>query len=290
MDIVLPLLGRDLQLYLRLQRPTMEQFYANLGTTWVITRAKDLPAVEAGTSSLAGVRVMDEHDVVPELPTTAWLRLLIPEGGWYRQQLVKLAAVAQVETPFALVLDADVLAVRPVSDADLLEGGRALRPTGPVESHPRWVKLAATVLNMDPLDWSASVTPSVLSREAVHLLAEYSAESIRPRRLRVRIASGVPGLRRHLTSWRGRLLGAFPWTEYQLYDTFLVGIEEFNRFHITKHGIRLYDNCVWHDDPFDLWVPGAATDVTYFFSVVQGNKGIPVEAIEEKLRAAGLLQ
>jgi hypothetical protein len=288
-DIVLPLLAVDLERYQRLQRPTFERFYADLGTTWIIVRPEDLRVIEEATSSLAGVRILEEGELVPELPTSAWMKRVIP-SGWRRQMLIKLAAVAQVvDSPFALVLDADIVAVRPFSDADLLEDGRALRPKEWTGRHVQWIRQASVVLRMDALEWSASLTPSVLSRDAVRLLAQYAAMSVRPSRLRLRIATAIPGLRRRLTGWRGRLLGAFPWTEYHLYDTFLAGTGQFERFHVSPAGKKLYDNCVWHKDSFDLWIPGATTQATYFFSVVQSKKGIPVAAIEEKLRNAGLL-
>ena len=292
LDIVLPLLEVDLLRYLRLQRPTFERLYADLRRTWIITRPSDLVRIRRATSRLPGVTVVDERELVPEASARARMMLLIPwQRGWHIQQLIKLAAVARSDTEFALVLDADVVAVRPVTDADLIVGDRALRPKEPFDTHPGWVAQAAAVLGMEPTDYSASVTPSILSRDAVQLLAEYAARFVRPRG-RARVAAVTPGLSRLLKSWRGRLISALPWTEFQLYDTFLVGTGNFQRFHWSS-GMdppRLYGPCVWHADQFANWFPDPTVGVgTHFFAVVQGNLGIPVEAVEERLREGGVL-
>jgi len=289
MDIVIPLLASDLDRYLRLQRPTFERHYADLGCTWMIVRPEDIPALEHATAGLAGVRVVDERELVPELAVARAVRL-DSRREWYFQQLIKLAAVARVDTEFALVLDADVVAVRRVADSDLVVEGRALRPREPLGTHPRWVTEAAEVLGLEPLDYSASVTPSVLARGAIELLARYVERCVRPRRWRVRAASLVPGLRSRLSTWRGRLLGAFPWTEYQLYDTFLVRSGNFDRFHRYSADPVLYDNSVWRARHFQDWRTGPReTGPVHFFSVVQGLARIPVEAVREKLEADGVL-
>jgi hypothetical protein len=288
-DIVIPLLASDLDRYLRLQRPTFERHYADLGRTWVIARPEDRLTVARATSGLGGVRVVDERELVPELAVAGAVRP-VERRAWYLQQLIKLAAVAAVDTEFALVLDADVVAVRSVADSDLVVDGRALRPRERLETHPRWVIEAAEVLGVEPLDYSASVTPSVLSREAIGLLADHVERSVRPRRWQVRAASLVPGIRRRLSTWRGRLLAAFPWTEYQLYDTFLVRSGNFDRFHRYSTDPVLYDNSVWRARHFEGWrtLPREAAPV-YFFSVVQGLARIPVESVREKLEADGVL-
>ena len=235
--------------------------------------------------------MQDEHELVPELPSSQLARRMIRDPkSWYRQQLIKLAAVAEAESPFALVLDADIIAVRPVADSDLIIDGRALRHRRPMGAFPQWHTWAARVLEMDPIDYRASVTPSVLSREALVLLAEHVAHVTRLRGRRTRAAAWIPGLRRHVVGWRGRLISALPWTEYQLYDTFLVGSGNFERFHISPDDVHLDGNTISDPEAFGAWVPGPATEkFTYFFSVVQSNMSIPVAPIEEKLRAARLL-
>jgi hypothetical protein len=284
-DIVLPLLASDVERYRRLQRPTFERFYRDLGATWIYARPEEVEAVALATENFADVRVLSDLELVPELKLMRAVRRDVTRG-WYQQQVIKLAALAALDGPFALVLDADVIAVRDVSDADMITDGRAIRGREPVGQHPTWVAQSGTALGMAPLDYSAKVQPSVLAPQAVRLLADYARRSVRPRKRVVRVASMAPGMR----SWRGRLIGALPWTENQLYDTFLVRTGQFERFHEYRDDRLLYDNCVWAPGQFDAWEPGPrAGTPTFFFSVVQDALPIPIEAIEQKLRRAGVL-
>ena len=291
MDIVIPLLAKDLERYLKLQRPTLERYYADLETTWIVARPSDLAQIREATSPLSGTRVLNECAVVPELPLPWWVAPIIPSASpWRLQQLIKLAMVAQVETNHALVLDADVIAVRPVADSDLVVGGRALRHKEPIHTHPEWIEQSAAALGLDPIDYSASLTTSVLSRQAVRMLAQYVERFAAPRRWQVRALAAMPGMRHAFSSWRGRLIATLPWTEYQLYDTFLVRTGNFDRFHLHSDDPRLYGNGVWRTENFDNWVAGPnREDRTYFFSVIQSTIRVPVETIERKLRVGGVL-
>lgn len=289
MQIVLPLLAADLDRYLRLQRPTFERHYRDLAQTRIIVRPEDFQAVRRATAGLSGVSVVDQRELVPEL-ALVWAVRRRFRRGWYAQQLVKLAAVDAAETEFALVLDADVLAVRPVSDADLVVGGRALRKQDPHRTHSRWVAQAGAALGLEPLDYSASVTPAVLSRGGIRLLARYAERSLRLRRWPLRAAALLPGLGRGLTTWRGRLLGVLPWTEYQIYDTFLVRSGCFDRFHRYSLDPVLHGNCVWRSADFKGWCPRPPEGGrVYFFSVVQSSARIPVEQVRAKLESSGVL-
>jgi hypothetical protein len=289
MDVVLPLVPADLERYLRLQRPTFERFYADLGRTVIVTRPDALETVRAATGHLDGVEVLDERALVPELDL---VRRLPGSGrrGWYLQQIIKLATVRESDTPFALVVDADVLAVRPVTDADLLPGGRALRSKEPLEWHPTWVANAGRALGMAPLDYSVSVTPSVLARDGVAALASYATTDLPALRGSLGVARRLPGLRSRLGSWRGRLLANLPWTEYQLYETFLVRAGLFDQFHVHSSDPVVYGNSVWFDGVFDDWDPRpqSGAPVSYF-SVVQSYVGVEVHEVAAKLRNAGLL-
>jgi hypothetical protein len=284
-DIVLPLLASDVERYRRLQRPTFERFYRDLGVTWIYARPEEIEAVTSATDDVPNVHVVSDLELVPELKLMRAVRRDVTRG-WYQQQVIKLAALAALDGPFALVLDADVIAVRDVRDADMVTDGRAIRGREPVAQHPTWVAQSGTALGMAPLDYSAKVQPSVLAPDAVRLLADYARGSVRPRKRVVRLASVAPAMR----TWRGRLISALPWTENQLYDTFLVRSGQFERFHEYRDDRLLYDNCVWARRQFDEWEPGPRPDLpTFYFSVVQNVLPIPIEAIEQKLRLAGVL-
>jgi hypothetical protein len=152
------------------------------------------------------------------------------------------------------------------------------------------VAQAGEVLGVEPLDYSASVTPAVLAREAVGLLAEYAERCVRPRRWWLRAALRAPGIRKRLSTWRGRLLGAMPWTEYQIYETFLVRSGHFDRFHRYCNDPVLYENSVWRAGDFAAWSPRPREEsAVHFFSVVQGAAGIPVEQVRARLESGGVL-
>jgi hypothetical protein len=289
-DIVLPLLASGADRYVRLQRPTFERFYRDLRATWIYSRPDELEAVKRATAALEGVRVLSDLDLVPELKLARAVRGDV-SSNWYQQQLIKLAAVARVETPFALVLDADVVAVRDVSDADMLPDGLAIHNREPVRSHPNWVAWAGAALGLKPLDYCASPTPAILARDAVLELAAFVERSVQPRTTVVGIASMTPGLRRHLTTWRGRLLGALPWTEYQLYDTFLVRSGKFDKYHCYRDDPRIWGNSMWTPGAWADWDPAVQqAPPTYFFSVIQEAARIPVDEIEARLLGAGILE
>jgi hypothetical protein len=282
------MIAGDLQTYLALQRPSFEHFYGDLGTTWIVTRPRDLPTIASATSGLADVRVVDEQTLVPELEAVRRVRRRTGRD-WHFQQLIKLAGVASVDRPFVLVVDADVIAVQPVTDRDLVRDGRALRPQLPLEEHPEWVRLGGVALGLEPLDYAAAVTPSVLAPPAVRELAQFAVAAVRPRRLDLRLASRVPGLRRTLTSWRGRLIGAMPWTEYQIYDTFLVRTGRFDTYHYYSDDPVIYGNSVWTPQDFEGWYPcRPGNEPRHFFSVVQGYLGIPLDEVASRMRADGI--
>ena len=125
--------------------------------------------------------MLSDLELVPELKLARAVRRDVTRS-WYQQQLIKLAAVAQVETPFALVMDADVVAVRDVSDADLVVDGLAIHNREPLGTHTAWVNWAGAALRMEPLDYCASPTPAILARDAVLDLAAYAERSVRPRK------------------------------------------------------------------------------------------------------------
>jgi hypothetical protein len=287
-DIVVPLIGEDLDRFIELQRPTFEQHYRDLSRTMIVTTPREMERVRRRTRGLPQVEVVDERELIPEL---AWSRLLGRDTmrGWYLQQLVKLAAVAEASSPFVLVLDGDVIAVREFSDAELVVDGRALRPREQTRDET-WIRQAGMALGVQPLDYMASVTPSVLSRSAVHDLAAHASTSVRPHREIARLAMQTPLIRRKLGSWRGRLLAALPWTEYQLYDTFLVRAGLFDRYHwYGADHQRIYGNCVWDREGFEGWVPGPQERISFMLSIVTSRASIPAERVRSRLVETGTM-
>jgi hypothetical protein len=223
----------------RLLLTSLDRFFdhADLDLLLVVTPERDLAAARAVTAEFAStlrIQVVAEPDLCPELahdPTTInlWPR---PNKGWFRQQLIKLAAHAHVRTPFYMTLDADVLFVRPFGVATLIEDSRALLGMLTAQDlrslfHPEIaaheisvrdhrMKQAEAVLGLQrPAEFAGSwcsETPALLSRDVVadmarHLEATWS------------------------TGWREALLERLPWTEYAIYGLFAEATGKLEQFH-----------------------------------------------------------
>lgn len=222
--------GRDSFDLLRVRRllTSLDRFVDrdSLDQLIVVTPADDLAITQDAVAEFVEqlrIQVVEETQFCPELtrnPDTSnlWPR---PNTGWFRQQLIKLAAHAHVRTSFYMTLDADVVFVRPFDGASLIKDGRAV----------------LGMLTAD--DLRALFKPEVAAHEIGvrrHRIAQ--AEGVlgltRPGGLEdawygetpaVLARDVVAGMARHLeatweTGWREALLQRLPWTEYALYGVF----------------------------------------------------------------------
>lgn len=238
-DAVLPLTLKDYERSLILRR-SLSEYVRDLGTLFVVAPDDQTDAIRERTKQHAddGLRlvVLPETEVVPEL------RYFKSTGGWYRQQLVKLAIFEHVQSDFYLTLDADVFATRPVSSTQLVPGGRALCLTRREDLHPVWYRRTSRVLGerLRRSGISHNVTPAVLARRGVEELAGWLGERWR----RGQYASGYRGVRQRvarlrlgyggkpaLAPWRLYLTAGLPWTEYALYYSFLELRDHFTKYH-----------------------------------------------------------
>ena len=279
LDAVLPLRPSDCE-RARLLLRTLEWFFEDLETLWIVTPDDALGEVEAKVSH-PRARFLSETEVVPELgfyrtlyATSLILRRCLM--GWYVQQLIKMSAASFVGTPFYLTLDADVLCVRPLRTADLVRDGRGVCKRHGLDVHADWYAQAERILSLPRSGFTHGVTPTVLSREGMLALHAYLAGRASPiwRRL------GGP-----LAGWRGFLLRHLPWTEYALYFTFLEAQGLFERYHVPFPGTRLYGHSVWQDGNFEAWQPAELLlgDDAPFFCVVQSSLGIDPRRVWEKI-------
>ena len=140
---------------------------------------------------------------------------------WQRQQIIKLNAPAIASGPFVLMLDPDVLAVKPIAYEFLVQDGRAVLEPEPRTVHRRWWQDSAALLDLEPgLDRQGiGVTPAILSTE---ILTEVQS--------RLEAVSGRP--------WMDTLLTSYcDWTEFTLYL-------------LAAESSGLLDRChIWADDP-----------------------------------------
>jgi hypothetical protein len=130
--------------------------------------------------------------------------------GWFKQQLLKLSAVRNSEARLALVLDADVVALRPCP-AEVLDGGAIPYQKMGVKTFRGWFATSALALGMDiesftdgELGNAMGVTPEFLSPATVRGLIE-----------QLRKVSGRQEWGRFLMSHTKDYVDT--WTEYSLY-------------------------------------------------------------------------
>jgi hypothetical protein len=266
-DAVLPLVAEDIP-RARLLARSLDRFFPDLGTCWVVTPRKD---VDAAARALP-YRVVAEDELVPELrrgsnydriASMVGARGFTLVSGWYVQQLVKLAAAELVESDFYLTLDSDVICVRPTRAADLVRDGRAVCDGRPASKHAEWYEWAERVLGVAGERTDHAVTPALLARDAVRELT---------RHLDARAQRG---------SWRGYLLASIPWTEYTLYTTYLEQAGVYDRYHLRLGKGAVYGNCVWSREQYDAWDPARSAD--FHFTVVQSTVGVPVDEVAARV-------
>lgn len=127
----------------------------------ILTPAGD---VEAVRQRLARMDVGDT--VVDVVSEDTLLPSLVGKTGWFKQQLVKLAAATLVETPHYLTLDADVLLLRRTSLWDLLPDGAPRLGARRGSDHLDWWQASGRMLRsavrIAPDDGVMGVTPALL--------------------------------------------------------------------------------------------------------------------------------
>ncbi len=120
-DAVLPLRMRDYERF-RIQEVSLRKFFADLGTLWIV-----VPDAEVATFrsliQYEQYKVISEIALVPEF--AAFPEKTNEFGGWFKQQLIKLAITPKITTAFYIALDADIIWTKPVHYSDLVKNGRA---------------------------------------------------------------------------------------------------------------------------------------------------------------------
>jgi hypothetical protein len=214
------------------------------------------------------IQVITETEVVPQL------RLYEEAPGWYKQQVVKLAAHRIVNSPFYLLLDADLICTHEFSDLALIVDGKALTDWELKSLHTEWWQGSAAILKtFARLDnFGFSVTPEVLSK--------YVGEK----------------LLQHITNlyqkdWCEVLLENRVWTEFTLYCLFATQEGYLDHFHHTKEWMESYRKAirsqqnVWLEEDFKTWRPKEAfsPEATGIFMVCQSNTQIHPKRVWRKV-------
>src|SRR5262245_28245885 len=156
--------GSDLDRFEQLLWPSFRAHWRRLDRTpWlIICPPDDIDTIEKRMETMGAstVEVLSEDLLLPALHG---------RHGWHKQQLLKLAASQAVQTPHYLLLDADVMLMRPTSTEDLMPGGRPRLGARRGSDHPNWWQASGRMLkppiSILPEDRVMGVTPAILKTD-----------------------------------------------------------------------------------------------------------------------------
>jgi hypothetical protein len=273
---------------------------SNLKDFWIVSPHDEIDAIlEAVRSHTTDsrFRVIPETSICPELaadPDTSasWPRV---NKGWYRQQLIKLAACDIVETPFYVTLDADVVCARPFTMSDLVQDGRALCGIETavdyralyVPDFASWeLRVKEERIGFAERVFGATRPPQYCGQYYSETPTLYATEAVRAMSVRVEHQYGAP--------WRKALLTQLPWTEQALFFFFLEiegMVDRFYRRCGANAILRLYDS-LWQAPhsyrvkrTLDTWNVERAFSRTGqgYFVVVQSYLENPISEVESRI-------
>jgi hypothetical protein len=272
LDAVLPLLAADLERAVLL-RESLDRFAGDISTCWVVAPDDQVDQVAEAFAGGRRWQVVGEGEILGRRRRVRFA--MFPgggrprRGGWYLQQIIKLAACARSEARYCITLDADVIALRPISEREIAPEGRALTQIEPPpQAHPHWYDGSARVLNMPRSPWHHAVTPAVLCPGVCRNLIAYLNARRGP-------------LNR---DWISYLMHRAPWSEYSLYNTYLEGVGDFDRYHFRVEGPVLYGDAVWSLADFAGWNGGRIPGQQPLFTLVQSTTGLSVDEVRSRLR------
>lgn len=99
--------------------------------------------------------------------------------GWIYQQLVKLHFAAKIEADAVMLVDSDVLFVRPLEEGDIFIDGKARlyqiadAPSGPIDQSPKWHDVASMALGLPQIGYTGHdyiMSMTVWSPQVVKLM------------------------------------------------------------------------------------------------------------------------
>lgn len=303
LDAVVPITLKDYGRFVILER-TIHHFCKDLfNTIWVVVPDRDLKEIKDRIKDPIYC-IISDSELIPEF------KLFPNRGGWFNQQLIKLAIASRVETDFYITLDADVICVRSIDFSDLIKDGQAVYYQYPPKfAFPEWYEWADRVLNLLPCPNRAyyNVTPSVLSRDVVLQLQAYLTEcsssqlknftnfNLRTRNswllLQTKLVQTLlpknSHLRQQFLGWESYLLRNIPWTEYSLYYTFCEAQGLLDKYHANiDHCIYSTESSVWYQDDYTRWNPESwfSGERNFFFCVFQSTAEISPAEIWEQVK------
>lgn len=299
LDAVLPLTLKDYDRFTILHK-SIELFCPGLiRTCWIVTPDQDFAEINNRIDD-GKYQVISESSLVPEF------KLFSKTGGWYKQQVIKLAIAQKIVTEFYLTLDADVICVKPVVFSDLVKNGKALCYALKTDIFPEWYKGSERVLHLKRSGRFHNVTPTILSKEAViqlqNHLSNLSNLSSNPqlnsysksKKIKILLLKALSFIlskksktSKLLNSWKSYLLRNLPWTEYALYYTYLEATNLFDKYHILADTcIYSTNKSIWAKDDIASWKAEECFtgERDFFFCIAQSNTQISPREVWNKVR------
>ena len=225
------------------------------GKFLIVTRPQDLDRLQRDLDSYQRrleISFLDETKVCPLLDFNPDTSNEWPERnlGWYRQQLIKLATHAHVDTSFYMTLDADIIFTKPLSFDRLFSGDRAIVNAESAEDY-------MSVYNIETAKHEVSVKSNrYLDAERVLQLRRCPENENRfygetPVILSKAIVEGLILRLEQLyrEPWPQALLRRLPWTEYPLYFLFAERRGLLQTYHIVggPDSILSLSQSLWWD-------------------------------------------
>ena len=235
--------------------------------TVLLVPAADLKAVHAHMEKLGReeIRVICEDDVCPSLKGQA---------GWYKQQILKIAAANVVSTDYYLTLDADIVFKRPTSIQDVFPSGKPILQKMNASVHWDWwissQRILKSSVNLTPESIVMGVTPEFLHRDTCLAL------------------QGAIASRNNTPEWDRFLFDSrqVGWTEYSLYWLYVLeqGLERQLYDWSPK---QMYDG-IWERKDRDVLSRRRlrqmfAPDSNAFFLVAQSNLNLKLSLIQRRI-------
>ncbi|WP_448258174.1 DUF6492 family protein [Microbacterium aurum] len=260
LTIVTPSYANDFRGFARLHESVLRHTDPSVTHIAVVPEA-DLELFRSIRSPRLDVR--SERAVLPRrfMPTTALARIpKLPRGyrvaainvrrpfppirGWILQQIVKLALTSELDADVALLVDSDVLLIRPVQEEHFVGPGGAVRlyrtPHGIDASRPRprrWLQTARDKLGI-----------SEAEPDQPDYISSFTSWDPRIVRSCVSRISDVAG-----RDWRDVLGACLDFSEFLLYGTYVMALAP----PTARQNIGETSLCHSHWDPVPLDADGA---------------------------------
>jgi hypothetical protein len=249
--------------------PSLHRFLRSEGcfSLLLIVPAQDLSAVRKRLKKLdrSEVRVICEDDLCPALKG---------HSGWYKQQILKIAAAKLLSSEYYLVLDADIILKRPTDLDDLFPSGKPILQKEKASTHwNEWMasrQILKSCVDLAPDSIVMDVTPEFLHRETCLAL------------------QGAIASRNNTSEWDKFLFESREtgWTEYSLYWLYVLELG-LGRQLYDWSPVQMYDGIfnlceadrLSHSHLQHIFAP----DSDSFFLVVQSNMNLKLSLIQERI-------